>query len=106
MFCPVGNEDHLNPIMIWFGGVPQGSILMSYIIVREAFTENSAATHCKLVELLFSAKGFHSKRILGLMWLNERDPYLFTLIKVKIYLTINVFTSSDFKKIRFRFKFD
>ena len=57
-----------------------------------------AQWHCyktvryKLVELLFSAKSYPTKGMLELKWLNERDPYLFTPIIVKIHLTINIFS--------------
>ena len=54
------------------------SILCDVSYVIKAFAENSHSTSaatrcklCKLVELLFSAKAFPTKKILGLKWSNE-----------------------------------
>ena len=42
----------------------------------QAYTTRRSATRCKLVELLFSAKAFPTKRMLGFKWLILRMPAL------------------------------
>ena len=48
-----------------------GGSKMTDTSVNRCIGRALAATRCKLVELLFSAKAFPTKRILGLKWLNE-----------------------------------
>ena len=73
--------------LVWLNGVPQGSILVFYVLYYcgESFLQKIAArqdysaTRCKLVELLFSAKAFPTKRILVLKWLTSL--LLFSFVK-------------------------
>ena len=96
--------NHLNPSILFVGKAVVKSC-------EKLFAENGRSTSLQRVAaqrvVSFSAKAFSTKRIWGLKWLNEWDPYLFTLIKVKIDLTIIMFLHHPvIKKIRFRFKFD